>query len=40
MTGAKLEYFNFENSYDDLVYHDGLRALMRKNLNDLGLQIS
>ena len=37
MTGAKLEYFNFENSYDDLVYHDGLRALMRKNLNDLGV---
>ena len=37
MTGAKLEYFNFENSYDDLVYHDGLRALMHKNLNDLGV---
>ena len=30
MTGAKLEYFNFENSYDDLVYHDGLRALMQE----------
>lgn len=37
MTGAKLEYFNFENSYDDLVYHDGLCALMHKNLNDLGV---
>ncbi len=37
MTGAALEYFNFENSYDDLVYHNGLRDSLRANLESLGV---
>lgn len=37
MTGATLEYFNFENSYDDLVYHEGLRTSLRANLETLGV---
>lgn len=37
MTGATLEYHNFENSYDDLVYDDNLRSLLKKNLKDLGV---
>lgn len=38
MTGAKLEYHNFENSYDDLVYHEGLRSLLRRHLSELGVE--
>lgn len=37
MTGATLEYHNFENSYDDLIYHEGLRSLLRKHLEELGI---
>ena len=37
MTGAELKYHNFENSYDDLVYHEGLRQLLKQNLIDLGV---
>lgn len=37
MTGARLEYFNFENSYDNLVYHKGLKKLLRDNLEGLGV---
>ena len=37
MSGAKLEYHNFENSYDDLVYHEGLRQLLKENLMALGV---
>lgn len=39
MTGAALEYFNFENSYDDLVYHNGLRDSLRANLESLGVTV-
>ena len=38
MTGAELEYHNFENSYDNLVYNESLRSLLRKNLEDLGIK--
>ena len=34
MTGAELEYHNFENSYDNLIYNESLRNLLRKNLED------
>ena len=37
MTGAQLNYFNFENSYDDMVYHEGLRTTMIENLSALGI---
>ena len=37
MTGATLEYHKFENSYDDLVYDETLRNLLRKNLEELGV---
>lgn len=37
MTGAELEYHNFENSYDNLTYNESLRELLRKNLEDLGI---
>lgn len=37
MSGATLEYHNFENSYDDMVYHEGLRSLLKENLKDLGV---
>lgn len=37
MTGAKLEYHNFENSFDNLVYHEGLRSLLQKNLEAYGV---
>lgn len=37
MSGAELEYHNFENSYDDLIYHNGLRNTMRSNMNALGI---
>lgn len=30
MTGAELEYHNFENSYDNLIYNESLRNLLRK----------
>lgn len=39
MTGTELEYHNFENSYDNLVYNESLRNLLRKNLEDLGIKI-
>lgn len=32
MSGAELEYHNFENSYDDLMYHEGLKEAMKENL--------
>ncbi len=38
MCGAKLEYHNFENSYDDLIYHEGLRTLLRRHLEELGVK--
>ena len=38
MTGAELEYHNFENSYDNLIYNESLRNLLRKNLEDLGVE--
>lgn len=37
MSGAKLEYHNFENSYDDMLYHEGLRTVLQGTLNDLGV---
>ena len=37
MTGATLSYSYFENSYDDLVYDETLRSLLRKNLEELGV---
>lgn len=37
MCGAELEYHNFENSYDDLVYHEGLRTALKENLALLGI---
>ncbi len=36
MTGAKMSYSYFENSFDNLVYHDGLRQLLLANLKELG----
>ena len=37
MTGAELEYHNFENSYDNLIYNESLRNLLKTNLEDLGV---
>ena len=37
MTGATMEYRFFENSYDDLVYNENLKALLKQNLQDLGV---
>ena len=37
MTGAELEYHNFENSYDNLIYNESLRNLLKTNLKDLGV---
>ncbi len=37
MTGCELQYDNFENSYDDLVYHPGLKKVLKKNLESLGM---
>lgn len=37
MTGASLAYHNFENSYDDLVYSEPLRKLLKENLEALGV---
>lgn len=37
MTGAELEYHNFENSYDNLIYNESLRTLLKQNLIDLGI---
>lgn len=37
MTGTDVSYHNFENSYDNLVYHEELRKRMRKNLELLGI---
>lgn len=37
MTGAELSYHNFENSFDNLIYHEGLRASLRANLEALGV---
>ena len=36
MTGAELEYHNFENSYDNLLYNESLRSILRRNLEDFG----
>lgn len=38
MSGASLEYHNFENSYDDMVYDEHLRTLLKANLQDLGVR--
>ena len=38
MTGAELEYHNFENSYDNLLYNESLRSILRRNLEDLGIK--
>lgn len=37
MSGAELEYHSFENSYDDMVYHEGLRTQLKKHLYELGV---
>lgn len=37
MTGTELEYYNFENSYDNLTYNKSLRKLLKRNLQDLGV---
>ncbi len=37
MTGTEVSYHNFENSYDNLVYHEELRKRMRMNLELLGI---
>lgn len=37
MTGAKLSYRNFENSFDDLVNNENLRNLVKKNLIKTGI---
>lgn len=37
MTGATLAYHYFENSYDNLSNHQGLVALAKANLEDLGV---
>ena len=37
MSGTSLEYHNFENSYDDMKYHEGLRTLLKQNLIGLGV---
>ncbi len=37
MCGASLEYHNFENSYDELTYHEGLRSTLRGHLQALGV---
>lgn len=37
MTGCRLEYHNFENSYDDLIYSEPLRRLLKESLEDLGV---
>ncbi|MFQ6860555.1 MAG: M20 family metallopeptidase [Beduini sp.] len=37
MTGAKLSYRHFENSYDDLINHQGLIALAKTTMEDLGV---
>lgn len=37
MTGATMEYHYFENSYDNLVYNENLRSLLKQNLIDLGV---
>lgn len=37
MTGAQLEYHNFENSYDDFIYNENLRTLLKQNLEELGV---
>ncbi|MBQ3437065.1 MAG: M20 family metallopeptidase [Fusobacterium sp.] len=38
MTGAELDYCYFENSYDNLVYNESLRKLLKQNLIDLGVE--
>lgn len=38
MTGARLEYRFFENSYDDLIYHPALKQLLKENLEALGVK--
>lgn len=37
MTGARMEYRFFENSYDDCVFHEVLKETFRANLKELGL---
>ena len=37
MSGATLEYHNFENSYDDMIYDEHLRTLLKTNLQELGV---
>lgn len=37
MTGATLEYHNFENSYDELKYNENLRSILKQHLNELGV---
>lgn len=37
MTGATLEYNFFENSYDDTIIHEGLKKVLKANLQDLGI---
>lgn len=37
MTGATLEYHNFDNSYDELRYNENLRSILKQHLNELGV---
>ncbi|MBO3445650.1 M20 family metallopeptidase [Clostridium sp. CCUG 7971] len=37
MTGAKLSYRNFENSFDNIVNHPKLQKIMKKNLERVGV---
>lgn len=37
MCGAEMKYHKFENSYDELKYHEGLRSILKENLIDLGI---
>lgn len=37
MTGATLEYHNFENSFDELKYNENLRQILKQHLGELGV---
>lgn len=37
MTGAKLSYRNFENSFDNIVNNSTLQKIMKENLEKVGI---
>ena len=37
MTGARMSYHAFENSFDDLVYSEPLRRLLKQSLQEQGV---